>query len=458
MAYTYDDFVAAANKAGVMGRFYQKDLSVAQRNPEYGLSMVGLMKDISGAGTTEQRLLATEAANQMRKNYGVYGVGDTPADSTYASSYGSTIDDLMSQIKDYGSFEYSGQDDYQKVLASLVNQQPFAYDLQADPSWGAYKKAYMREGDRASANALAQASAASGGRASSYAMTAAQQAGNYYAGQLADVIPTLEQQAYSRYLGDINNRMITLNALNNDRAFEQENWMNGYNMMQNSLGNYQGQDQTDYQRYLDAMNLQYQAEQDKQAQEQQKFQNALALYQAMGYATPDVAQTLGISGNGTNSTPAGNGGGSTGNKGNSGGGKGSSGYDNGGLTSAQIKEPQKALGVTADGKYGPKSSKAAGGLSAEEAYKKYVAGNGTESGADDAAGGDAGWEKGIDETRNLAGMKGSAWDYTKNTVNQLIRKGDKYAVINYVDQVVDQMSEAQYKEIEGLLKAAGMMQ
>lgn len=457
MAYTYDDFVAAANKAGVMGRFSQKDLSVAQRNPEYGLSMVGLMKDISGAGTTEQRLLATEAANQMRKNYGVYGVGDTPADSTYASSYGSTIGDLMGQIKDYGSFEYSGQDDYQKVLDSLVNQQPFAYDLQADPSWGAYKKAYMREGDRASANALAQASAASGGRASSYAMTAAQQAGNYYAGQLADVIPTLEQQAYSRYLGDINNRVNSLNALANDRAFEQGQWMDGYNMLQNSLGNFQTQDQTDYQRYLDAMNLQYQAEQDKQAQEQQKFQNALALYQAMGYATPDVAQTLGISGNGTNSTPAGNGGGSTGNKGNSGSGKGSSGYDNGGLTSAQIKELQKALGVTADGKYGPKSSKAAGGLSAEEAYKKYVAGNGTESGADDAAGGDAGWEKGIDETRNLAGMKGSAWDYTKNTVNQLIRAGDKNAALKYAHDVYDQMNEKQAEEMALLLEQAGFI-
>lgn len=439
MAYTYDDFVTTANKAGVMGRFSQKDLSVAQRNPEYGLSMVGLMKDISGASTTEQRLLATEAANQMRKNYGVYGAGDTPADSAYASSYGSTIDGLMGQIKDYGSFEYSGQDDYQKVLDSLVNQQPFSYDPQSDPSWSSYKKAYMREGDRASANALAQASAASGGRASSYAMTAAQQAGNYYAGQLADAIPTLEQQAYSRYLGDINNRMNSLNALANDRAFEQGQWMDGYNMLQNSLGNYQGQDQMDYQRYLDALNLQYQAEQEKQAQEQQKFQNALALYQAMGYATPDVAQTLGISGSG----------------GNRGGSGGVSGYDNGGLTPAQVKELQNALGVTADGMYGPKSSKAAGGLTAEEAYRKYVRSETPDS--DPGTDGTDGWEQGIDETRNLAGMKGSAWDYTKNTVNQLIRAGDKNAVLRYVNKVVDQMSADQYDEVMNLLVGAGII-
>ena len=41
---------------------------------------------------------------------------------------------------------------------------------------------------------------------------------------------------------------------------------------------------------------------------------------------------------------------------------------------------QAALGVNADGKYGPNSKKAAGGLSAEEAYKKYVGGGDTGNG------------------------------------------------------------------------------
>jgi hypothetical protein len=58
--------------------------------------------------------------------------------------------------------------------------------------------------------------------------------------------------------------------------------------------------------------------------------------------------------------------------GSSGGSLGGTGYNNGSLTSSQIKELQNALGVSADGKYGPDSKKAAGGLSAEEAYKKYV--------------------------------------------------------------------------------------
>ena len=46
--------------------------------------------------------------------------------------------------------------------------------------------------------------------------------------------------------------------------------------------------------------------------------------------------------------------------------------DNDGLSGIQIKQIQIALGVTADGKYGEATRKAAGGLSAVEAYEKYV--------------------------------------------------------------------------------------
>ena len=48
-----------------------------------------------------------------------------------------------------------------------------------------------------------------------------------------------------------------------------------------------------------------------------------------------------------------------------------SGYNNGSLTTAQVKQLQKKLGVTADGKWGRKSSTAAKGLTADEAWAKY---------------------------------------------------------------------------------------
>ena len=50
------------------------------------------------------------------------------------------------------------------------------------------------------------------------------------------------------------------------------------------------------------------------------------------------------------------------------------GYDNEGLTDAQIKSLQTALGLDADGKWGPNSRKAAGGLGAKDAYNAWKQG------------------------------------------------------------------------------------
>lgn len=283
MAYTYDDFKNAATNAGMLNRFSKHDLDTATRSPEYGLSLLGLFQDEAKADTAEKRLLATEAANQLRKNYGVYATGDRKNGYAYAGSYGSKINGLLDNIDNYGSFDYKNQDAYQQLLDSVANPQKFEYDPATDPVFGAYKKAYLREGDRASANVLAQAAASNGGRASSYALNAAQQAGNYYAAQLSDQIPALKQQAYNQYLDEFNRKMSSLGALEADRNFDYENWMTEYNRLQNSLGNYQTQDEIDYQRYLDGV-----------AREQQIYNDALNMYQLLGYATPEIAEILGI--------------------------------------------------------------------------------------------------------------------------------------------------------------------
>ena len=75
MAYTYDDFVKAANQSGLMGQFSQDDLNLAQKYPEFGLSVLSLKKDYNNAATAEQRLLANQAANELRKSYGNYSGG-----------------------------------------------------------------------------------------------------------------------------------------------------------------------------------------------------------------------------------------------------------------------------------------------------------------------------------------------------------------------------------------------
>lgn len=286
MAYTYDDFVKAANQSGLMGQFSQDDLNLAQKYPEFGLSVLSLKKDYNNAATAEQRLLANQAANELRKSYGNYSGGADGGSFRLESKLNRRADDLLGQIGSFGSFSYGEAPTYENAFAQqqkdlldrILNREDFSWSKETDPQWSSYKKSYLREGDRATANALAQASAASGGRPSSYAVNAATQAGDYYATKLNDVIPTLYQQAYERYLDEYNMKLKDLNTVNQqeqldyakyldrlgqfntDRGFAYQNYADDYDRLRSQLADVQGQDQIDYARYLDEISRQQTAQ------------------------------------------------------------------------------------------------------------------------------------------------------------------------------------------------------
>ena len=286
MAYTYDDFVKAANQSGLMGQFSQDDLNLAQKHPEFGLSVLSLKKDYNNATTAEQRLLAIQAANELRKSYGNYSGGADGGSFRLESKLNRRSDDLLDQLGSFGSFSYGEAPTYENTFAQqqkdlldrILNREDFSWSKETDPQWSSYKKSYLREGDRATANALAKASAASGGRPSSYAVNAATQAGDYYATKLNDVIPTLYQQAYERYLDEYNMKLKDLNAINQqeqmdyakyldrlgqfntDRGFAYQNYADDYDRLRSQLADVQGQDQIDYARYLDEASRQQTAQ------------------------------------------------------------------------------------------------------------------------------------------------------------------------------------------------------
>lgn len=286
MAYTYDDFVKAANQSGLMGQFSQDDLNLAQKYPEFGLSVLSLKKDYNNATTAEQRLLANQAANELRKSYGNYSGGADGGSFRLESKLNRRSDDLLDQLGSFGSFSYGEAPTYENTFAQqqkdlldrILNREDFSWSKETDPQWSSYKKSYLREGDRATANALAKASAASGGRPSSHAVNAATQAGDYYATKLNDVIPTLYQQAYERYLDEYNMKLKDLNTVNQqeqldyakyldrlgqfntDRGFAYQNYADDYDRLRSQLADVQGQDQIDYARYLDEASRQQTAQ------------------------------------------------------------------------------------------------------------------------------------------------------------------------------------------------------
>lgn len=309
MAYTFDDFKNAATQAGLLDRFSQADLDLAEKYPEFGLSILSLKQDWMNATTDEQRLLANEAANQLRSSYGNYMGGDDGLDYVSQGKIPGQIDTVLDEIYNYGDFTYGSAPTYtnqyaqmqQDLLDSILNRPDFSYDVEQDPLWGNYRKSYLREGQRATADALGQASAASGGRPSTWATTAATQAGDYYATQLNDIIPELEQRAYERYLDDYNmlisdlgqvntqeqmdyqKYLTDLSQFNTDRDFAFGQYLSDYDILQNQLAALQGQDQADYNRWQDQLEAdrweqQWQYEQQldqlQQAQQAQEFAQA----------------------------------------------------------------------------------------------------------------------------------------------------------------------------------------
>ena len=288
--FTYDGFLTAASNAGLLGEFSQADLDTARKYPEFGYSILGLKQDIHKATTPEAKLLANEAANQLRSSYGGYTGGKYGADYISDGKIPNQIDSVLDKINGFGSFTFDQErpsyenqyaEQQQALLDAIINRPDFSWSKEDDPQWHSYRKSYLREGDRATADALGQAAAASGGRPSTAALTAATQAGDYYATQLNDIIPTLYQQAYDRYLNEYNMSLQDLNAVNTqeqldyakyldqlgqfntDRNFAFNSYLSDFDILQNQLASLQGQDSVDYNRWMDKVGLYEQ----KQAEE-----------------------------------------------------------------------------------------------------------------------------------------------------------------------------------------------
>lgn len=292
MTYTYEDFkkrLASGNYA-----LSDADMKLAERNPDAAISILNYKDDYNKASTDEARALANMGAENIRRTQGGYTGGvdgsnfylenptpssfDSGTKPAYESKWQDSINDAYGKLSDYGSFSYdreapvysdryAGQRD--ELLNTITNRPAFEYDYKSDPSYQSYAKQYAREGKRATEDTLAAASAQSGGIASSYALTAANQAGNYYASQLSDKIPELYQNAYERYLKEYQQKQNELSALNTasqidydrylndltqyntDRNFAYQQYTDDYSRLRNQLNDAQALDQLDYTKYRD---------------------------------------------------------------------------------------------------------------------------------------------------------------------------------------------------------------
>lgn len=216
-------------------------------------------------------------AESIRQKYGYSGGSD-------GSQY--IIGFQYEQAPEYVS---QFQDMINSTLKQHMNRDPFVYDPATDPLYQQYQDSYSRAGGRAMEDALGILSARTGGLASSYAASVAQQTYGNYMQELNDMIPELQQLAYNMYLNEGEADMETMNLL-----MSLENMQ--YGQYLDSLGQWDTDRDFAYGQFRDDIGdeqyfqeLEYAQNQDQMAQ--QDSQNKLMIDNAWSKLQSGVVPT-----------------------------------------------------------------------------------------------------------------------------------------------------------------------
>jgi hypothetical protein len=283
---------------------------------------------------------------------------------------------FATKLENWTPTAFSKQEEYNKLFTDYQNRPDFTYDFNADALYQQYKDKYIQQGKMAMADTMGQAAAMTGGYGNSYAQTVGNQAYQASLQNLNDIIPELYQMAYDRHNQKGQDMLNMIGLLSNERDYERNMDNDAYGRLAANLDyattNAQNLFNRDYGIYSDGRSF-YQTEHGNE--EKYKYQdvadaNAFAQWleeQELNKRQVDLTERQVALAEKEHSAKY-----DTSTKAYTGKTKTGDSYNNGGLTTAQIKELQAAIGVEADGYYGSQSSKAADGLSAEEAYKKYV--------------------------------------------------------------------------------------
>lgn len=372
--------------ADTSGIDYDK-IIIGARDPAAYERLLGI-EAAWGSASPEERIRLNKAANAIRTEIGGYSGGED----------GSQYLPIQQQTAGGGSFSYSSAPSYkdrysaqiETLLAEILNRDDFSYDALNDPLYQQYKAQYQREGERAMKDTLGQLSARTGGLASSYAVSAAQQANDYYASQIADKLPELYQLAYSMYLDDIDLKMQDAGLLQNMSDTQ-------YNRYRDTMSDWRDDRNFAYDMYRDDIaddkwgaEFGYGALRDQVSDnryDKSEAQERINAYLAANGSVADLDRSI-ITASGYTEAElmaleqyyAGQRGEEQ-DEAAAGGGPGGKGYDNGKYEETDIAGLQAWLGMPTaeqDGRYGAKSAaaaKAKGYTSLDEAMAAYQAEN-----------------------------------------------------------------------------------
>lgn len=245
---------------------------------------------------------AHAAAEAIRAGYGYSGGADG---SEYLplmfKSEGYVEEDSGDGGSGRGGYGYPGfssryDPQIQALYQAILSREPFSYDAASDPLYGQYKQSYTRGGQRAMQDTLGQMALRTGGLASSYAESAAQQTYDNYMAALADKIPELQQLAYQRYQDELSGKRADLSMLlglddvdynrwSGDRSFD-------YNAYRDQVADEQWAKSFDYQQQRDAASDSQWQQQWDYSRAQEDYTRRLQLAQQYAELTGDYSGFL----------------------------------------------------------------------------------------------------------------------------------------------------------------------
>lgn len=169
------------------------------------------------------------------------------------------------------------------TLDKILNREKFSYDFNGDAFYQQFKDKFTQQARMASEDAVARASAMTGGYGNSYAATAGAQAYNAEMQQLNDVIPELYQMAYDRYSreGQDLKDAYSMLAAREAEAYGKyrDEWADYLTERDYLTGRLESEKADDYNRFADERNFGYGANRDTVADKKWQSEYDLAIDQ-----------------------------------------------------------------------------------------------------------------------------------------------------------------------------------
>lgn len=169
--------------------------------------------DLANGLKVGESVTATDGSVWTKQADGSISVLHNGQTMTGQITYQPTNQEAVKNMTGSSGYESPYAAQIQEAIAGLNNSQWEGWNKDQDESYQAYRKEYLREADRSMQDTLGQYAQNTGGIAGSSAIAAASQAADYYKAQLADKVPELYENAYNRYLNDLQTRQNNISLM-----------------------------------------------------------------------------------------------------------------------------------------------------------------------------------------------------------------------------------------------------